>query len=96
MGLKLHEDINIKFYHICKQSIFRNGSKYMLVGQDDVEVDHPLAGYLGQFTSELLGKNYWLSPQLLQNVEKGEDPPITVKDQIFALGGVILSLCLLD
>ena len=42
-----------------------------------------------------MGKNYWISPQLLEHVDRGECLPVIVKDQVFALGGTVLSLAMM-
>ena len=67
----------------------------MLVAEEDSDGQHPIIDYLGQFQSENLGKSHWISPQLLEGVENHEHLPVTIKDQIFALGGTVLSLCVM-
>lgn len=69
----------------------------MLILAEDVEIDHPLQMYRSDFKEEMLGKNYNLSPQLLlsHQTEEEEEGTVTTKDQIFALGATLLSLCLM-
>ena len=67
----------------------------MLILAEDVEIDHPLQMYRSEFKEEMLGKNYYLSPQLLLSLQTEEEGAVTTKDQIFALGATLLSLCLM-
>ena len=60
---------------------------------EDAEVEMPVEKYANGFRTELLGKSYWISPQLLVDVHRGYLSQTTVKDHLFSLGGTILSLC---
>lgn len=51
--------------------------------------------YRSEFKEEMLGKNYCLSPQLLNSIQEEAEEGVTTKDQIFTLGVVLLSLCLM-
>ena len=37
MALRLHEDLNIKFHHICRQSVLKGKKGYMLVAEEDAD-----------------------------------------------------------
>ena len=38
----------MKFYHIGRKSILKGtNGKYMIIAEEDAEVDHPIGGYLG-------------------------------------------------
>jgi|JI9StandDraft_1071089.scaffolds.fasta_scaffold475118_1 hypothetical protein len=46
LALRLTEELNMKFYHLSKQSIFqhKNGN-YMLTLAEDAEAPHPMEIY---------------------------------------------------
>jgi hypothetical protein len=68
-GLTLSEDFNLKFYHICKQGLLKSKEgEWLLVLQEDAVLPQPWELYREEFDSELLGKSYCVSPQLLAKV----------------------------
>lgn len=95
-ALRLQEDLGLNFYHICRSSVVRlKNGEWGLIALEDAQQPHPLYSYQDEFNSQLLGKNYYISPQLLTNTKDNSYYNVTVSDQLFSLACTVLSLCLM-
>lgn len=71
-------------------------NSYKIILSEDCEEEHPYYHYLNNFSADLLLKNNYLAPELLDQINNMQRPAsFSIKNDIFALGMTVLSLCMM-